>query len=162
MKETGSDFAAVLGQAQQIPSGTEGAELPDGFPFQARGHHRVISEKDGEGISGVAAYDFKVFRRVFLIHRPWESCDRCRDAIANGVVALPDVGDYECPHTALKDYQLIVNQTLEGKLLHGGEQEIVNKDGSVAVSLRWYESTLNKKRLQRMQKEKRRQDASDY
>jgi hypothetical protein len=40
-----------------------------------------------------------------------------------------------------EEYHDLMNKILEGKLLLGAEAEITNKDGSVAVSVRWYEPT---------------------
>jgi hypothetical protein len=145
--DAGSDFASVLNAAMQIPEGfeTKGTDLPDGFPLPRQGSHRTVDTTD-EGIPGVTAFDFKIHRKVFTIFRPWDNCARCGQDIAGGAVTLPDSGDHECPHTALDEYETIVNDILAGKMIFGSEQEITQKDGSVLVSLRWYEKIPSKKK----------------
>jgi len=145
--DAGSDFAAILNAAAQVPSSVEnlGKDLPDGFPLSMGENHRMV-ETEGEGIMGMAAFDFKVHRKVFVIYRPPETCARCGNAMALGTVSLPDEGDYECPHVSQTDYEEVVNEMLAGKLIFGSEQEITQKDGSVAVSLRWYEKIPSKKK----------------
>lgn len=146
--DAGSDFASVLNAAMRPPEPpTEGGkDLPDGFPFSTAPTHRVLDTSESDGIPGVVAYDFRVRRKVFTIFRPWDSCARCGNAIAAGNEVLPEVGDFECPHTQVDDYETITNQILEGKLLFGSEQEITQKDGSIVVSLRWYEKSPRKKK----------------
>jgi len=145
-QDAGSDFASILNAAMQTPEGFEGkgVDLPDGFPLPNMDGHRTV-ESTEEGIPGITAYDYKIHRQVFTIFRPWESCARCGADIANNKVNLPDVGDYSCPHVAEDEYEDTVNQILAGKLIFGSEQEITQKDGSVLISLRWYERTAAKK-----------------
>lgn len=137
--DVGQDFAGILNAAQKNPGDFEslGKDLPDGFPLP-QGDHRVI-DSEKEGIPGITAYDFKIHRRVFTIFRPWDACARCGQDIASNKVAVPDEGDYECPHTAKDDYEEIANDILAGKLIFGSEQESNLKDGTVLISLRWYE-----------------------
>jgi len=145
--DAGSDFASILNSAMRTPDGFEalGKDLPDGFPMGPGEQHRVV-DTENEGIPGVTAYDFKIHRKVFTIFRPWEGCSRCGQDLASGAASLPDSGDYECPHTALDEYQTIVNEILAGKMIFGSEQEITQKDGTVLVSLRWYEKIPSKKK----------------
>jgi hypothetical protein len=144
--EAGSDFASILNSAMRTPEGFEslGKDLPDGFPLPAEDSHRMV-DTDKEGIPGVTAFDFKIHRKVFVIFRPWDGCARCGQDIASGKESLPEVGDHTCPHTALEEYEEIVNQILAGKMIFGSEQEITQKDGSVLVSLRWYEKNAKKR-----------------
>lgn len=146
-QDAGSDFASILNAAMQTPEGFEGKgmDLPDGFPLPRQDGHRTVDAAE-EGIPGVTAFDFKIHRRVFTIFRPWDGCARCGQDIAAGGASLPESGDYECPHTALEEYETIVNDILAGKMIFGSEQEITQKDGSVLVSLRWYEKTPSKKK----------------
>lgn len=146
--DAGSDFASILNAATMTPGSFEskGTDLPDGFPMGGpEGSHRLV-ETEEQGIPGVAAFDFKIHRKVFTIFRPWEHCARCGSELASGAVTLPLEGDYECPHVMLKDYETITNDILAGKLLFGSEQELTQKDGSVLVSLRWYEKIPSKKK----------------
>ena len=146
-QDAGSDFASVLNAAMQTPEGFDGKgmDLPDGFPLPRAETHRTV-DTEAEGIPGITAFDFKIHRKVFTIFRPWENCARCGQDIAAGGSTLPDSGDYECPHTQLDDYETTVNDILAGKLIFGSEQEITQKDGSVLVSLRWYEKIPSKKK----------------
>jgi hypothetical protein len=146
-QDAGSDFAAVLRAASQTPEDFDslGKDLPDGFPFPQEGRTKVIDTSE-DGIPGVAAFDFKVHRKVFTIFRPWDSCARCGRAMAAGEEEPPATGDYECPHVLVEEYETVVNDILAGKLLFGSEQEITQKDGSVLVSLRWYEKIPSKKK----------------
>jgi hypothetical protein len=146
-QDAGTDFASVLSSAMQSPEGFDGKglDLPDGFPLPRQDSHRTIDTSE-EGIPGIIAYDFKIHRKVFVIFRPWGDCARCGQDIAASSVSLPESGDYDCPHTSLDEYETIVNDILAGKFLFGSEQEITQKDGSVLVSLRWYEKTPSKKK----------------
>jgi hypothetical protein len=130
------DFISVFGQAP------EAYDFSGPFaPSQPSGSVNLADDDDPDRIPTAPKYKFKWYRRVFLIYRPWHYCDRCRDAIANGTLVLPAEGDHECPHTMREEYHDLMNKILEGKLLLGAEAEITNKDGSVAVSVRWYEPT---------------------
>lgn len=134
------NFASFIGSAMKPPEPPTGGgtELPDGFPAPKLPGVRVVHD-EGEGISGVVAYDYKVHRRVFLIFQPYGQCTRCMSDIGNGVEVLPATGAFTCPHTDLVEYEEIVNDALSGKTIFGGETETVQKDGSVIISLRWYE-----------------------
>jgi hypothetical protein len=143
------DFASILSRAQQVPEVADGngKDLPDGFPFEATAHHKVVdTTKDEAGIEGVVAYDFTCFRQVFLIYRPWDSCKRCAQDMGNNIVQLPAEGDYTCPHTDLVKYQGIVNKALAGEFLMGPENEVVQKDGSIVISMKWFEKKVSTRR----------------
>lgn len=144
--DAGSDFAAVLAAAQRSPADFEnlGKDLPDGFPLPPGEYGRVI-DTEKEGIPGITAYDFKVKRQVFTIFRPWDHCSRCGQDLASGAATLPEAGDYSCPHTSIDEYQAIVDDCLSGKMVYGSEQEITQKDGTVLVSVKWYEKIPRKK-----------------
>lgn len=145
--EAGLDFASILNAASQTPQSFEnlGKDLPDGFPFTADPSHKVITSED-DGIVGATSYDYKIHRKVFTIFRPWEHCARCTAELAAGTADLPKEGDYACPHVTLKEYETVINDILSAKLIFGSEQEITQKDGSVLVSLRWYEKIPIKKK----------------
>lgn len=149
--DAGIDFPSILNAAMQTPASFEGMgkDLPDGFPLPPGEQHRVV-DTDKEGIPGVTAYDFKIHRKVFTIFRPWDGCSRCGQDLASGNAALPDDGDYSCPHVALDEYESTVNDILAGKMIFGSEQEITQKDGTVLVSLRWYEKIAAPKRRPQM------------
>jgi hypothetical protein len=149
----GDSFAAILGKAQQLPdlASDAGKDLPDGFPGAPAAHHRVVdTTNDPAAIEGLIAYDFTCRRDVFLIFRPYDNCNRCAHAIAQGQAQIPQTGDYTCPHTRLAEYEAIVNRTLAGECLHGSENEVVQKDGSILISLKWFEKKLRKQKKKRM------------
>lgn len=136
---SGNDFASVFSSAFQIPDVSElDGDLSSPMGSGRRGVSRVgASEPDK--VAGATKYDFLVKRRVFLVYRPWERCQRCLDDVANGATTPPASGDLQCPHNESAAYEQIVNKILDGSYLFGSENEIANKDGTVAVSLRWYE-----------------------
>ena len=133
------DFVSIFGQAPD-PGDFSGPMGPKPSPGAEQ-----VPHDSRDGIPGQSKYDYRAHRRVFLIYRPWHYCDRCRDAIAKGDIILPDEGDIECKHTMVDEYQRVMEDILKGRVLLGSETEITNKDGSVAVSLRWYEPTSRPK-----------------
>lgn len=136
----GNDFASIFSSAMQTPEKpVEGGEFTSPLPPPGGAGFSSVRAGDPDRISGVTKYDFNIRRRVFLVYRPWEKCQRCLDDVANNSVVLPATGDIDCPHNELKAYEEVVNKILDGKYLFGSETEIPNKDGTVAVSLRWYE-----------------------
>jgi hypothetical protein len=151
----GNDFSSVLAKAQELPfSEQHGRDLADGFPFAPAPHHKVVDTNDADprAIPGVVKYSAKIHRRVFTIYRPWDSCSRCKDDVANNKVAIPDAGDYDCPHNNKDDYEKVINDILAGRLMMGSEQEVVQRDGTIVISLRWYERIPNKTERRQMMK----------
>lgn len=136
----GNDFASIFSSALNTPEKPqEGGEFTNPMPSFGGPGYSTVKPGDGEGIAGVVKYDFTIHRRVFLIYRPWERCQRCLDDVSKNAVVLPATGDIDCPHNESKAYEDVVNKILAGTYLFGSENEIANKDGTVAVSLRWYE-----------------------
>ncbi len=153
---TGSGFIKALEESAGAAA-SQGHELSDGFPLVTKPGHRVVdATKDPRGIDGAAAYDFTGERRVFTIWRPWDQCDRCKNAISGNEVTLPAEGDYECPHTNRKAYKEILDRTLAGELMHWGEKEEVLRDGTVIISLRWATPKLNAKKAQKLERARRK------
>lgn len=158
----GNDFVDALNASVQSPlQGGEGKDLPDGFPMPQVAGHRVIDASKEEGIDGASAYDYTPYHRVFLIYRPWGACNRCANQLANGAVSLPDdEGDITCPHTQLKELNEIRAKGLSGQLLLGSAQESVLRDGSIIVSMQWYEAKINYKRQRALKKKLEREVAT--
>lgn len=124
-----------------------GVDLSDGFPLPVAAHHRVVdATKDPTAIEGLIAYDFTCRRDVFLIFRPYDTCNRCAHNIAQHTVTIPATGDYTCPHTRLAEYEAVMNRSLAGEYLHGSENEVVQKDGSILISLKWFEKKISKRK----------------
>jgi hypothetical protein len=148
--DVGNDFASVLSRAQEIPTPDQaGRDLPDSFPFNPPNHHHVVEggSPDPRALEGVTSYPFRIHRRVFTLWRPWSICSRCKQDLASGQVVLPSVGDYECPHNDRDAYERIGNDILAGRLLMGSEQEVAQRDGTIVISLRWYEPVPTKKAI---------------
>jgi len=55
--------------------------------------------------------------RVFVLWRPWTQCHRCMKSIEHDEVVLPDIGDYECPHTMNAEFEALLNKGLRGDVL---------------------------------------------
>ena len=155
--DKGLDFASILTQAMTPPEPPSGGrEFPDGFPFASPQNYRVVETKDSDGIPGLVDYEFKAHRKVFLTFRPWERCQRCSNDLASEKTALPDDGDYTCPHTALKEYEALMERLLSAKDLYDSEKEYAQKDGTILVSVKWYtrvQKTKNKVTVRPGQKE---------
>ena len=135
----GNDFASIFSGAMATPEPPSGsAEFVSAFQPSSQAYGKVGPDEPDK-VQGATKYDFAIRRRVFLIYRPWERCQRCLDDVANNAIALPSTGDHECPHNELASYEDVVNRILDGSYVFGSESEIANKDGTVAISLRWYE-----------------------
>jgi hypothetical protein len=151
-------FADAVDAAMRLPGGTDGSDLPDGFPLSIAPNHRVVdTSKEPQAIPGAIAYDFTVGRDVFVISRPWKNCQRCQDDMANNVLSLPTTGDHVCPHTRIAEYKALINRILAGECILKSETEIINKDDSLSISVYWLEKKLNHKKLRQMRKEAARQ-----
>jgi len=144
----GNDFASVFSSAFQGPENlTPQGDFASPLPGPSAGGFGTVGFDEAGKIPGAVKYDFSIKRRVFLIYRPWERCQRCMDDVANNAVALPSTGDIDCPHNELAAYEDVVNRILDGSYLFGSENEIPNKDGTVSVSLRWYEPKPRAKKV---------------
>lgn len=153
--DVGSDFASIIARANEMPAQQQhGRDLPDSFPFSPHAEHKVVdtTDEDPKAVPGAVKYPFKIHRRVFTIYRPWESCGRCKDDIGAQKTVLPDVGDYECPHNNKSEYENVQNEILQARLVQGSEQEVVLRDGTIVISLRWYERLATKKDRRAMMK----------
>jgi len=158
----GNDFITALNAAAKTPGQSgDGKDLPDGFPMaKVRGYRTIDSSKE-MGIDGATAVDYASHRKVFLVYRPWDKCNRCANALANGKLDLPDdEGDLTCPHTQVNDYKEIVDKGLAGQLVLGSEQETVMRDGTIVVSLKYYEQKINYKKLRAQKKQLERDVAT--
>lgn len=81
----------------------------------------------------------KCFTRTFTLWRPFEQCSRCRKAIENGELLLPeDEGDYTCKHVQNKEYERIINKILAGKGIKQYEEFFTLNDIR-CVQLVWLE-----------------------
>lgn len=158
---SGLDFINALSAASTTPNqGGDGKDLPDGFPMPTVQGHRVIDSSKEEGVEGASAYDYTSHRRVFVIYRPWKDCNRCAQNIVSQKLTLPDdEGDITCAHTQVKEYKDVMDKGLAGQLILGSEQETTQRDGTIVVSVKWYEAKINYKK-QRAIKKKLERDAA--
>ena len=127
---------------------------------QMRGQ-RVIDTSKEEGVDGANVYDYEPFQKVFSIYRPWGGCHRCQAMISANTVTLPtDEGDISCPHTQLKDLNEVRKKGMAGQVILGPEQETVLRDGTIIVSIKWWEPKINYKKQRALKKKLEREVAT--
>ena len=158
----GLDFINALSAASQVPNQSgDGKDLPDGFPTASVQGHRIIDSSKEEGIEGASAFDYASHRKVFVIYRPWTECSRCAQQLANQKITLPDdEGDITCAHTQLREYKEVLDKGLAGQLILGTEQESTQRDGTIVVSLKWFEAKINYKKQRALKKKLEREVAT--
>jgi hypothetical protein len=123
--------------------------------------HRVIDSSKEEGIDGANAYDYVPYHKVFLIYRPWANCNRCAQNIVSQKIVLPDdEGDITCAHTQVKEYLEIRGKGMAGLLVLGSAQESTQRDGTIVVSLSWFEAKINYKKQRALKKKLERDVAT--
>lgn len=127
-------------------------ELPTS-PFGSPMEPNTVREPTATGGAKGLRYTYKVRREVFVIYIPPGKCPACRysaknkspDSQEDELVDLLDGEAGKCTHTRVEDYESTVNDCLSGKFLLGGETEHVMKDGTILISLKWFEPILVKK-----------------
>lgn len=132
-----NEFVAALNAAFSVGSPGKPAQYdaPSMIPPPAR---PPSEEPVVNNLTGLLAWDFRVRRRVFTLFRP--DCFRCaKEAEAAAGTDAPLDPDRECPHNDIKVYEEIINATLSGETVFGSETETVQKDGTVIISVKWYE-----------------------
>lgn len=78
-------------------------------------------------------YDFD--HEVFVIWRPWESCNRCWVDIKQEKLKLPDDGDYVCPHTRMAAYKKLLKKRSQGVCEFPAHESTTLKNGVIQVSV---------------------------
>lgn len=78
-------------------------------------------------------YDFD--HEVFVIWRPWESCDRCWTAVKMEKLTLPEDGDYVCPHTRMSEYKELLKRRSQGLCEFPAHESTTLKNGVIQVSV---------------------------
>lgn len=78
-------------------------------------------------------YDFD--HEVFVIWRPWESCNRCYVAIKQDKLVLPEDGDYVCPHTRMAAYKELLKKRSQGLCEFPAHEATTLKNGVIQVSV---------------------------
>jgi hypothetical protein len=139
-------FGAAIEGAQSSPMDKSGRDRFDGYPTP-RG---TIKDGDQEvprsaanprvnPKTGYTDYNSTMKRQVFVIWRPVSKCDRCQANIKNNLAALPDEGDFTCPHVQTQAYEEVMNRSLDGTYALHSENESMLQDGTVIVSVKWSE-----------------------
>lgn len=151
-KDAGLDFLNAIGGISEGPQGSsrpQGYDLPDGFPIQppeGQLWRTVDTTNDPEAIPGNVETDVTVKRGYFTTFRPWSDCQRCKSDLAAALIDLPEMGDLICPHTNLSSWEDIYKQAAKGRYKVISEQEIMQRDGSVVVSVAWFIYSKKKKK----------------
>ena len=81
--------------------------------------------------------------RVYVLWRPWSACSRCLRDLEHGVVALPDDGDYICPHVQNREYEELLDYCLKGDYLIQTQEYITLQDGTRCVHMVWLQLDKN-------------------
>lgn len=131
-------FIETITELQKIPEDTAAADSFD-FPqfFGATQDSVVQSKLQPENIG--LTIKCKAHSEVYVIWRPWETCGRCKNAIASGNISLPDTGDHTCPHTQKVDYKNTLDTCLSGKYGLYKHEYFNLKNGTRCVHLTWLE-----------------------
>lgn len=85
----------------------------------------------------------RVSQDTFIIFRPWQGCHRCKKAVEDGAVVLPDDSDLTCPHTRHREYVALMNR-LRNADRQGpnrlGYDEFNNDRGERYAAVTWEEA----------------------
>jgi len=91
---------------------------------------------------------------TYVLYRPWDKCNRCKDAILGPVegrddegeiirgdptVELPDTGDYSCPHIGKSDYEKTIMRIKREQLAYTQPTVTTLATGLVQATLQWWE-----------------------
>lgn len=143
MTETGKTFADLVLQ-QESPTSRDPEtqfDLPEGSSLFPDISKKVMGP-NGRGPKGEVELAYRSFSKVFVLWRPWKSCDRClKDLdpdIENGI-DLPPAGDYTCPHTQETDFKVIRDKILAGEAIRDREDFFNLADESRCVHVLWLE-----------------------
>jgi hypothetical protein len=126
----GSSSAAQIPGIETVP--VESPKNPYAVPYQAM--------------------DYTYHHEVFLIHKPWNQCNQCKDDLNSGILKLPETGTPKCPHTDKDAYIKQVNSFLSKGHIKQTLKEDLLIDGSVVVSLSWLVPHVDPKKLEAMRK----------
>jgi len=103
---------------------------------------------------------YNSFSKVFVLWRPWKSCERCRQELEddeNEDAVLPVKGDYTCPHTQETDFKNVRDKILRGEAIRDQENFFFTADGERCVHILWLEpnpdSLRQLKKMERLRKQ---------
>lgn len=72
---------------------------------------------------------------VFVIWRPWDSCNRCWADFKAEKLQLPEEGDYVCPHTMMKEYKELLKKRTQRLCEFAAYEATTLKNGVIQVSI---------------------------
>jgi len=99
--------------------------------------------------------------KVYTLWRDWATCPRCKDAVKSGAISLPEVGDYECPHTQVIEFKEVLDKCLKGKYGLYKQEFFTLKTGVRCAHLTWLE--VDPEHIKQMEKaQKFREDNQVY
>ena len=113
-------------------------DLPSPSLFKSQQQKFVGDLKEGQPAIELAV---KSFSEVFVLWRPWEVCERCKDAIKDpeDEIELPAVGDYTCPHVQKAEFKEARDKCLSGEALLSNEEFFNLRNGTRCVHIAWLE-----------------------
>jgi hypothetical protein len=91
--------------------------------------------------------DYTFQHEVYVIYRPWLSCQRCKDDLNKSKVRLAEDGDYTCPHTRKNEYLVQMQRFLTEGHTRVSQREETLMDGSIQVSISWLVPKVDEKKL---------------
>lgn len=98
---------------------------------------------------------YRVFSKVFVIWRPWETCKRCIQELDDENLQLPSNGDYTCPHVNSVEYKDTIDRCLRGEGIISTKEAFNLKNGTRCVHVEWMEADPERaKEIEKMMAER--------
>ncbi len=99
--------------------------------------HPRIAKDDPRNPFGrvITQMKWELDHRVFVVFRPWESCQLCRGKLKAGTLVLPDEGDHTCPHTQIADYRKLLQERADGVCRLYETETTTLKNGTIIKSV---------------------------
>lgn len=128
-------FGDVIEQSRTVPEKTESSNLDMPSMFPKSENPYVKGPQAGGGVE----LNYRSYTKVFVLWRPYVTCERCRHDIQTGTVVIPSVGEYTCPHTHIVEYKEVVDKILSGKGLIDTREFFNLPEGARCVHVGWFE-----------------------
>lgn len=111
---------------------------PESF-LARRGSPELQSPLGAVDKAAPTAEPFDFDHAVFVVWRPWESCNRCYGALKRDELVLPEDGDYVCPHTMMKQYKELLAKRSARLCEFPAHESVTLKNGviQISVSIAW-------------------------
>ena len=134
-----NDVFDIISKARgEPPRITPETEMPMLLGLPDTGKDKLIASKLDELKPGRSVRLVSQVK-VFVLWRPWTECARCASDIENGLVQIPQTGDYTCPHTQLTEFKTVKDKALSGDYLKEREEHFQLNDGTRCVEFAWLE-----------------------